>query len=177
MSILHFGNWSFTYLCDHTSDDINVLSWFQKILNVFPVRWYVLHTFVDSFQGFYKNGIEPDTRDCRWFSSVFFIIRLALLLVGALTLDVSYFVIGPMILIVSIILIIIIQPLKENKSHYSIINAVFIIILALAYSSIIGYNTAVLKRSTMMSCFLIFGTLVGVLPLVYVIHTNFTLSL
>ena len=73
--------------------------WFQKILNVFPVRWYVLHTFVDSFQGFYKNGIEPDTRDCRWFASVFFIIRLALL-VGALT--------------------------KENKSHYSIINAVAI---------------------------------------------------
>ncbi len=34
---------------------------FQWILNLFPVRWYVLHTFVDSLQGFYKNGIEPGT--------------------------------------------------------------------------------------------------------------------
>ena len=57
--------------------------WFQNILNAFPVHWYILHTFVDSLQGFYKNGTEPDTHDCRWVSSVFFIIRFALLSVGA----------------------------------------------------------------------------------------------
>jgi hypothetical protein len=48
---------------------------FQKILNLFPVRWYILHTFVDSFQGCYKDGTEPGTRDCRWpfsFSHAYF---------------------------------------------------------------------------------------------------------
>ena len=31
-------------------------SLFQKFLNLFPFRWYILHTFVDSFCGCYKNG-------------------------------------------------------------------------------------------------------------------------
>ena len=41
---------------------------FQKFLNLFPFRWYILHTFVDSFQGWYKDGTEPGTRDYRHFS-------------------------------------------------------------------------------------------------------------
>ena len=41
---------------------------FQKFLNLFPFRWYILHTFVDSFQGWYKDGTEPGTRDYRYFS-------------------------------------------------------------------------------------------------------------
>ena len=32
---------------------------FQKFLNLFPVRWYVLHTFMDSFYGCYKDGTQP----------------------------------------------------------------------------------------------------------------------
>ena len=39
--------------------------WFQKLLNLFPIRWYILHTFVDSLQGAYTDGTEPGTRDCR----------------------------------------------------------------------------------------------------------------
>ena len=54
--------------------------WFRKILNVLPVRWHVLHTFMDSFQGCYKDGTEPGTRDCRWFASFSFIVRCILFL-------------------------------------------------------------------------------------------------
>ena len=32
--------------------------WFQKLL---PGHWYILHTFMDSFQGCYKDGMEPGT--------------------------------------------------------------------------------------------------------------------
>ena len=32
---------------------------FQKFLNLFPIRWYILHTFVDSFYGSYKDGTQP----------------------------------------------------------------------------------------------------------------------
>ncbi len=122
--------------------------WFQKILNLFPVRWYVLHTFVDSLQGFYKNGTEPGTRDCRWFASVFFIIRLFLLIESALTLGMSFFVFGAMTLTILIILMIVIQPYKEDRSHYSIINTMFIIILAIGSSCILGDHRAVFKKIT-----------------------------
>ena len=45
---------------------------FQKFLNCIPVRWHILHTFMDSFQGVFKDGTEPGTRDCRWFTAVLF---------------------------------------------------------------------------------------------------------
>ena len=68
--------------------------WFQKILNVLPVRWHVLHTFMDSFQGCYKDGTEPGTRDCRWFASVFFIVRSAGFVVAIFDTGSSYLSIG-----------------------------------------------------------------------------------
>ena len=52
-------------------------TFFQRFLNLFPGRWCIfIHTFMDSFQGCYKDGTEPGTRDCRWFSSVYFFFRL-----------------------------------------------------------------------------------------------------
>ena len=40
----------------------------QKFLSLIPINWHFLHAFVDSFQGSYKDGTEPGTFDCRWFS-------------------------------------------------------------------------------------------------------------
>ena len=65
--------------------------WFQKILNVLPVHWHVLHTFMDSFQGCYKDGTEPGTQDCRWFVS-FFIVRCILFIAS------TYFPIASIVL-------------------------------------------------------------------------------
>ncbi len=141
--------------------------WFQKILNLFPIRWYVLHTFVDSLQGCYKNGTEPGTRDCRWFASVFFIIRPLLMLVGALTFTMSYFAFGAMILTILTILIIMVQPFKEDKSHYSITNAIFIIVLALLYSISCGYDRATFKIPMMEPFFIFLGMGVTTTPLLY----------
>ena len=50
-------------------------SCFQKLLNRLPVRWFILHTLMDSFQGCYKDGTEPGTRDCRWMSSIYFFFK------------------------------------------------------------------------------------------------------
>ena len=49
---------------------------FQKFLNLIPVHWHILHTFVDCFQGIYKDGTEPGTRDCRWFAALLFFVRI-----------------------------------------------------------------------------------------------------
>ena len=49
---------------------------FQNFLNRMPVRWHGLRTFADPFQGCYKNGTSQETRDFRWFSSMFLFSRL-----------------------------------------------------------------------------------------------------
>jgi len=55
------------------------LSQFQKCLARIPQRWQIaLHYFVDSFQGCYRDGTEPKSKDCRWFSVVPFVLRLAI---------------------------------------------------------------------------------------------------
>ena len=57
---------------------------FQKLLNLFPLRWYILHTFMDTFQGCYKDGTEAGTHDYLWFASTFLILRIIHLLLSAL---------------------------------------------------------------------------------------------
>ena len=42
---------------------------FQKCLSYYQIRLHCLRTFVDSFQGCYKDGTEPGTYDLRWLSS------------------------------------------------------------------------------------------------------------
>ena len=48
---------------------------FQKFLSLFPFNWHFLRAFVDSYQGCYKDGTEPGTIDCRWFSTVELLLR------------------------------------------------------------------------------------------------------
>ena len=50
---------------------------FQRCLNTCRLRSHALQVFVDTFQGHYKDGTEPDqTRDCRWFAADYFILRI-----------------------------------------------------------------------------------------------------
>ncbi len=65
--------------------------WFQKFLTLFTFRWYILHTFMDTFQGCYKDGTEPSTWDCRWFASVLLLVRILAYVMGAITLNSLYF--------------------------------------------------------------------------------------
>ena len=43
---------------------------FQKLLSSFNIRLYLLHTFIDSFQGCFKDGTDEEdyTYDCRLLS-------------------------------------------------------------------------------------------------------------
>ena len=51
---------------------------FQRCLNRCRLRHQLLHTFMDAFQGHFKDGTNG-TRDCRWFSALYLIVRLLFL--------------------------------------------------------------------------------------------------
>ena len=53
--------------------------WFQKLLNSYHLRSQALHTFMDAFQGCYKDGTNG-TRDCRYFAAIYLIARVAVYL-------------------------------------------------------------------------------------------------
>ena len=56
---------------------------FQRCLSRCNLRSQLLHTFMDAFQGHYKDGTNG-TRDCRYFSALYLIVRICFLIEGSL---------------------------------------------------------------------------------------------
>ena len=77
---------------------------------------YALRMFVDAFQGHYKDGTEPGTRDCRWFAGIYFLGRIIALYVifGVVQNAICYALVGFIFLGIGM-LIIILQPFKLSK--------------------------------------------------------------
>ena len=143
--------------------------WFQKFLNCFPIRWHILHTFADSFQGCYKDGTEPGTRDCRWFAGIFVLFRVILFSIYALTLTTAYFDAAIIACIVMVMLLLAIQPFKQSVSHYTAINAIFILFIVLFYVSIAGSDVSSIKSRKHYKPFIGIAAVVSVLPLLFMI--------
>ena len=139
-------------------------SWFQRFLNIFPLRWYILHTFMDSLYGNYKDGTQPGTRDYRWFASMWFIMNLLLIAIGAYTLSSVYHVLASMVLVVFVVALINLEPFKESLSVTS--NVVFLLFLSLIYVVISGLT--LVERNSLKSCLLIVGAIALILPLFYI---------
>jgi len=92
---------------------------FQHCLNLLPSKWQlVIRLVLDSAQGCYKNGTELGSGDWRWYASVPYLLRLALLTLLPLSID---FAALPALLVISLVLFIllniIMEPFKKNFRH------------------------------------------------------------
>ena len=141
---------------------------FQKLLNLFPARWYVLHTFVDAFHGSYKDGTQPGTRDCRWFASLFILSRFCIMFIGAYTKNSMMFPISAMIITVIALLFATAQPFKENVSHFTTINTFFVLLMAMWYTLIVGFTESVSKGKTLLPVYFTIVIIISILPLLYI---------
>ena len=141
---------------------------FQKLLSSFHIRLHSLHTFIDSFQGCFKDGTEAGVYDCRWFSAVRLLLRVACYAVYAMTLGSMYFVYATVVLIAVAILFIVFQPFKKATVKYPVTDSVFIILIALHYVTCAGYNVGVMRGRRFVSMEVIMlGFISGYFPLVY----------
>ena len=140
---------------------------FQRFLNLFPIRWHILHTFVDSYQGCYKDGTEPGTRDCRGFASLFFLLRLLVMFIYAFSKDSAFLPMGTIAIILVALLFILAEPFKRNASHFSYEIVIFLLLLALVTVSVAGMTEADFKRPEMLLPFNVTAVLSTVSLLVY----------
>ena len=138
---------------------------FQKFLSFFPFNWHFLHAFVDSFQGNYKDGTEPGTFDCRWFSTLIHLIRLLFFIIYGMTLSMMFFIYGLITILTLSIVAINIQPYKKVACRYSIMDTVFYILLSLIFIAIISRD--VVKLSSIVFNTL-FPLLTASIPIVYI---------
>ena len=87
---------------------------FHKFLNLFPFRWYILHTFMDNIHGCYKDGTQPGTRDCRWFASAYFFIARFIMLMGGYTINAAYYSVASIGITLFIIIMVNVHPFKDD---------------------------------------------------------------
>ena len=169
---LPYGILAIVVLCVFVILPVTILAlypftFFQKFLNLFPVRWYILHTFVDSFQGCYKDGTEPGTRDYRWFSVMYFLCRILFLAIYSATLSVLAFAFIAVLTSLLVIAIMILKPFK--KDHHNLANAAFVQLLACACICCICVDLSKLRMHRVSNQFILVLFAVALVPYFYAI--------
>ena len=141
---------------------------FQKFLSLFPFHWHYLHAFVDSFQGCYKDGTEPGTFDCRWFSVLPLLVRLMMFIIFTSTLSMMFFVYAVITLTVVLLAIINVQSFKKSAVRYPSTDPIFLILLSLIFVTNMGRD--VIYRENVFSHYSILTMLALsiVVPIAYI---------
>ena len=142
------------------------LKCFQRLLTCLKIHSQLLHAVTDSFQGCYKNGMEPGTRDYRWFAAVPLIGRIVFLLIYSITLDTSILPFLTIFILSIMFITTITQPYKTNLSRYTKLDITFWgFLAAFCVTNItIDYGTYMQQKIGWAT-----RTTVGVLPLLYMI--------
>ena len=136
-------------------------TFFQRFLNLFPGRFLIfMGTFMDAFQGCYKDGTEPGTRDCRWFSSVYFLSRFLFLILYQFMPNDVFFVMAAIILLNLSLLIMVVQPFKSSLAHYNLLNTVFTQLLTLFCIASLGISLSNLYMKQLTYFFVVLSSLV-----------------
>ena len=92
------------------------MSCFQRCLSFCHLNNHILRTFVDAFQGHFKDGTEPGTRDSRWFAAVYFLGHIIVLyIIYAIVENITVYTLAGISLILLGMLMIILQPYKSRK--------------------------------------------------------------
>ena len=143
--------------------------WFQKCLSYFRIQWHFLHAFVDSFQGCYKDGTDEGTYDLRWLSSYGLLLRFGICIIFTLTLSSMYFVYVVIFIVTVIILLINFQPYKTSISHNTVIDASFLILLSLLFTTFNGNSILSYRNQYYVDIFYGLATVTSIIPVIYVI--------
>ena len=136
----------------------------QKCLNVTRClhRRHALAAFMDAFQGCYKNGVDPGTKDCRWFSAVYFFMRIVILTIILKSSDAM--VENLLKIIVSIALVstlVVIQPYKNR--WYTVLDVLMFNVYLLMSAFELLQSVSYTQDKVLMSFFFV----IVLLPAIY----------
>ena len=138
---------------------------FQKCLNKTNCNFQVLRTFMDVFQGHYRDRTR-NSRDYRCFSGVFLLVRTVLII--QFSLWNSYMSVIFICLIITV-LVFILTLLHPQRSHvHYILDSVFLILLSVIMFALIADSTGahnVFPSATLLTL----GILSATLPLLHIV--------
>ena len=142
------------------------MKWFQRLLNRLNLSHLVLHTFVDSFAGCYKDGTEPGTRDCRYFAALFLFIRILYYVTYQATLTASFYGWAGLLFAIHTVFIVA-QPYKYTYSNYNRVSTTMFVLLTAVMIVLSNANIAMIKDHQSVSITTITIAILIAFPLFY----------
>ena len=96
---------------------------YKKCLTKCRIRRPIMDKFVSTFHKYYKDG-SNGTRDCRWFAGLFILFKISgyLIFTVAQSLNSFYFYIL-LVTIIGAVVVVIMEPYKEENSVFNVICA------------------------------------------------------
>ena len=169
-SICYISNNSAYFFCIHTyySSHVYPFQFFHKFLSYFSVNWHFLHVYVDSFQGCYKDGTEPGTFDCRWFSILMLLFRPHFFIIYGFTLSMMFFVYALIVLIILLTVVVNIQPFKKSAVRYPSTDSMFFVLLSLSYAAVLGMDITSSESNVYNKILILVCLLSAFIPIFYI---------
>ena len=168
-SICCISNFDTSFICLASYISfVGISSWIQSEMSTQapPTMADFLHTFIDSFQGCYKDGTEPGTRDCRWFSAMPFILRFLIFTCYMSSSAVTY-PFASIILTFTTLSVIVVNPYKKRFEWHSTQLRIFILFLSCVSVCVIGIDYPI-SNANLMNFFIALMCTFGFLQMIYV---------
>ena len=146
---------------------------FQQFLSCTKLRSRVLYTFIDSFQGCYKDGTEPGTRDCRYFSALVFLMRFIYWFIYGVTLNATFYALGLLAILGFSMLYTIFRPYKAKFGVYNTVETCMLLLLAMLHAAVLCINMSFTKSPQFVTLALWFSFTLTCVPLFYIITVTF----
>ena len=141
---------------------------FQRCLSRFCTRSHGLHTFMDAFQGCYKDGTNG-THDCRYFAGLYLVFRIVLFVSHIVPSSWLAFFLPGLLFLIGSLCFTIIRPYKENK--YNILDGLMMAILGVAI--ILQSIVVLLVTSNSYKPIAVTIYILGFIPILYI--TTYTM--
>ena len=149
---------------------------FQRCLSRCRIRSHAIHIFVDTFQGYYKDG-TGGTRDCRYFAAMYFLVRIIMFIIFISSESIIVFYWEGITVFAFSIFIIVAKPYKHRYSMYNTVNSVLTLLLAFLFMTSYAFVTTNAATSVHYFVsevtFLGLLVLIGLLPLAYLFCITF----
>lgn len=129
-------------------------------------RFLPLQAFVDAFQGCYKDGTRPGTRNCRFMAALNLFLRTCFYL--SYTLVIGHHLVTICLALLYAVFIAVLKPYKREHSLQNIIDPLMMMCFCLLELGIFGTIFFQVERRNWLIPATIFCLVISVLPFVYI---------
>ena len=125
----------------------------------------ILHTFMDAFQGYYKDGTNG-TRDCRYFPVVYLILRILMVVAYVITRSEMFYQVAGVLWIITAFLVSMIRPYKGDV--YTTLDTFLLTCSAAGCMSILLADIGSTDEPILMTTSAVAVSVLAMVPLLYI---------